>query len=426
MPQKTLQRLPLALAALLTCLSAHADVSFADGKGRLSGFGTIAASITDNDKVEFLTPGQPGHGATDAGFSFSPDTKIGVQADYRFNPMFSATLQVMTKENGKGNWNPSAEWAFIKAQVTPGLSARVGRMGAPFFMISDFRDVNYVNSWVRPPLEVYGQVPISNFDGADVSYRMDLGDTTLTSTLFVGPATAYNERNKLKLNNLMGLNTTAEIGGNLTLRLGYARGKLTINSDKLAAVSKAYRDLAPAAPLGGLQSADLLYFADQVATQSARSSFLGLGATWDEGNWIVSGEFTKRRSDSYVPDTTGWYASVGYRVGKFTPFVYAARTKVDSQPANPIPANVVAGPVTVNMRTASAYGSAVLDGGDVGQKSLAVGVRWDAFKNTAIKAQLESIKLDSPNGNFNPRAASGVNLDGKTVNVLSLAVDFVF
>jgi len=420
----TLQRFApaaIALACLATCASAQAE----DSGLRLSGFGTIGAVRTSTDDVDFVTPGQPGDGATKAGFSFSPDTKLGVQADYRVNSMFSATLQVLTKENGKGNWNPSPEWAFVKAQITPSISARVGRMGAPFFMISDFRDVNYANLWVRPPLEVYGQVPINNFDGADLSYKTDIGSTTLTSTVFAGPSIAYYEQSKIKLSNQVGFNTTAEIGGNLTVRLGYARSKLSIDSDRLPAVSAAYRALAPAAIAGGLSSSDLLYFADQVATQKARSSFLGLGATWDQGDWILSGEFTKRRTDSYVSDTTGWYASVGYRVGKFTPFVYLSRTQIDSQPANPIPANVSAGGYTVAMRTASAYGSAILDNGNIAQKSAALGVRWDAFKNTAIKAQVESIKPDSPTG-LMLASTSTANVRGKRINVLSLSVDFVF
>lgn len=420
----TLQRFApaaIALACLATCASAQAE----DSGLRLSGFGTIGAVRTSTDDVDFVTPGQPGDGATKAGFSFSPDTKLGVQADYRVNSMFSATLQVLTKENGKGNWNPSPEWAFVKAQITPSISARVGRMGAPFFMISDFRDVNYANLWVRPPLEVYGQVPINNFDGADLSYKTDIGSTTLTSTVFAGPSIAYYEQSKIKLSNQVGFNTTAEIGGNLTLRLGYVRNKLSIDNDRLPAVSAAYRALAPAAIAGGLSSSDLLYFADQVATQKARSSFLGLGATWDQGNWILSGEFTKRRSDSYVPDTTGWYASVGYRVGKFTPFVYLSRTQIDSQPANPIPADVSAGGYTAAMRTASAYGTAILDSGNIAQKSAALGVRWDAFKNTAIKAQVESIKPDSPTGLMFD-STSTANVRGKRINVLSLSVDFVF
>jgi hypothetical protein len=421
----TLQRFAPAAVAL-ACLAVCAGSQAADSDLRFSGFGTVGAVRTSTDAVEFVTLGQPGDGATNRGFSFSPDTKLGVQADYKLNSVFSLTGQVLTKENGKGNWDPSLEWAYVKAQVTPALSARVGRMGAPFFMISDFRDVNYANLWVRPPLEVYGQVPISHFTGADVTYKADIGSTTLTGTLFAGPASADYEVSKVKLNNQFGFNTTAEIGGNLTLRLGYAKSKLSLDSSRLPAVAAAYRGLAPYAAAVGSSAAAYNYFADQIATQNASSSFIGLGATWDYNNWVLAGEFTKRRTDSYVPDTTGWYASVGYRVGKFTPYVYASRLKQDSQPANPIPANITAGALTTSLRTASAYGTAILDNVNIAQKSVAVGVRWDAFKSAAVKAQFESIKPDSATGLLYAAPTSTVSVRDKTISVFSMSVDFVF
>ena len=43
--------------------------------------------------------------------------------------------------------------------------------------MSDFRDVGYANTTVRPNLDVYGQVPVSYFDGADAAYQMDVGNS---------------------------------------------------------------------------------------------------------------------------------------------------------------------------------------------------------------------------------------------------------
>ncbi|WP_374592476.1 porin [Aquabacterium sp.] len=420
----TLQRFaPAALA--VACLAVCAGAQAQDSGFRFSGFGTVGLAHTNSHDVEFLTPGQPGDGATSTGFDFSPDTKLGVQTDYKINQMLSATAQVLSKENGKGNWNPSPEWLFVKAQLTPAVSARVGRMGTPFFMISDFRDVNYANLWVRPPLEVYGQVPITNFNGADLTYKTDIGDTTLTGTVFGGPSRSYYETSKVKLNDQFGFNATAELGGDLTFRLGYARSKLTFASSLTPQVSAAYAGLAPYASLVGLSASDLTYFANQLAADDARSSFLGFGATWDVRNWTFSGEFTKRRTDSYIPNTTGWYASAGYRFGKFTPFVYASEVKVDHQPSNPIPTNRTYGGLTTSFLTASAYGTAVLNKANVAQKALAAGVRWDAFKNVAVKGQFEMIKPDSNTG-LMYAATPTANVRDKTINVLSLSVDFVF
>ena len=63
----------------------------------------------------------------------------------------------MTKYDAEGEYIPTFEWAFLKWQALPSLYVRAGRMGAPFFMISDFRDVGYANTTVRPLL-----APIQN------------------------------------------------------------------------------------------------------------------------------------------------------------------------------------------------------------------------------------------------------------------------
>ena len=44
---------------------------------------------------------------------------------------------------------------------------RVGRVGLPVFMISDYRNVGYANTMLRPPAEMYSQVPINSIDGVD-------------------------------------------------------------------------------------------------------------------------------------------------------------------------------------------------------------------------------------------------------------------
>lgn len=420
----------IAAACLAVCASANASDAL-----RISGFGTIGAVHTSNSEAQFVTPGQPGEGATNSGFKFNPDTKLGIQANYQINPMFSGTAQILTKENGQGNWNPSLEWAFVKAQITPEWSARAGRIGTPFFLISDFRDVGYANLWVRPPLEVYGQVPVSNFNGMDVTYQKDIGTTTVSATVFAGPSRAYVANSKVKLDNNYGLNTSAQFDNGLTLRFGYAQSKLSIESAKLDPLISGLDQLAAAGsaggPLAGLfgftgQSATAITdFSDQLNVNKKRASFIGVGASWDHGNWLVSGEYTKRKTNSYVADTTGWYASVGYRVGKFTPFIYASKLKTDRSPSNPITPLLAASYSGAAQLSAGA--DTVLAGNDTAQKAIAIGTRWDVFSNVALKAQIESIRPESRQGLFLPVNSTVIpDLSHKTINVLSLSADFVF
>ena len=96
---------------------------------------------------------------------------------------------------------------------------------------------------------------------------------------------------------------------------------------------------------------------------------------------------------------SGWYVLGGYRLGQVLPYVtYASTTK--ATPYAPV-------------------GALSYD-----QSSQALGVRWDAFKSADLKFQLERV---------DPRGTPGISFTrtapdfgGKTVTVMSLALDFVF
>lgn len=414
--------------------------AWADGNTsafRFSGFGTVGFVTTDTDTADFLTSGQV-DGANEGSLDFGVDSRIGVQGAYQFNSMFSGTVQVISKYNGKGNHNPNIEWAFVKAQVTPTVGIRVGRIGAPFFMISDYRDVNYSNLWVRPPLETYGQVPVSNFAGADVIVQYTVGSAVVNAQLWGGQSKAtLSETTDVKVENQLGLSMTAEFDNGLTLRVGHSGGKVTIATALLGQLQSGASDLS-AAINGGAFDGFVTGFSttygpgaaatsNDLGTSQRRASFTGIGASWDVGNWQLNGEFTHRFIDGYIAKSDGWYASAGYRTGKFTPYIYASGLKIKGTPTNGFApaATLLGGPVPA-LAALSGGVDAVLDGNRTGgQKSVAIGTRWDAFSSAAVKFQLEHIKPD--NGGVGLFAApNGTSFDGKSVNVLSVSVDFVF
>lgn len=424
MSDKTLQRLPLALAALLACASAQADFVSADGKARLSGFGTLGVSRTSTDDALFNYPGQGG--GVDKQMGLEPDTKLGVQGSYKFTDTLSGTAQVLTKYRANGSYQPEFEWAYAKWQALPSLSLRGGRMGAPFFMISDFRDVGYANTAIRPPLEVYGQVPVSSVDGADVSYQTNLGGTTVTGTLWGGAsrnefASALRSTSQLgttsvdpveiRLKKMIGLNLQAEFDGGYTLRLGHMQSRLTVNSNSINSLIAASGGLRP-------------FVVDALLTEDTKATFTGLGASMDRDNIVLATEFTKRRiSKGSVADTTGWYVLGGYRFGNFLPYVVVSKLKIDDL-NNTVPAQLAAS-ATVRNGVLALQSTQYL-----AQRTTAVGVRWDAFRNAAVKVQFDRIsKPANSNGLFlveNPVTDTAFQQSKKNINVISLAVDFVF
>ena len=325
MSDKTLQRLPLALAALLTCLSAHADFTSEDGRARLSGFGTVGVARTNSDDALFNYPGQGGGVDKQAGMEV--DTKVGLQGTYKFTDSFSGTAQLLTKYRAEGQYQPEFEWAFAKWQATPGLSIRAGRIGAPYFMVSDFRDVGFANTAIRPPLDVYGQVPVSSADGGDISYQMNLGGATITSTLWGGSsknkyASALRSSGvatdpvTVKLKNGVGLNFNIELDDGLAFRVGHSQGKLTVESDTYDTLVSKYTGIANNVGVPSAYRAIAAQAASSILTENTKATFTGIGASLDRDNIVLAAEYTLRRvKNGGVGDTTGWYALGGYRFG---------------------------------------------------------------------------------------------------------------
>lgn len=461
MSEKKLRRLPLAAAALFACMSAQAEYQSPDGNFRMSGFGTLGAVHTSTNDVEFNYPGQGGGAGTTP--NASPDSKVAVQGTYKFTPTISATTQIMTRYDADSQYVPSVDWAFAKWQALPALTVRAGRMGAPFFMVSDFRNVGYANTTVRPNLDVYGQVPTDQFEGGDVTYQYALGSTTFNATFYAGDSKAdYTSAfrsgstqlgpSSFQLKKLKGLNLTAEMDNGLTLRAGYSKSKISVSSDSvnallasgasLSAINASTPVVGAAYPAFNAVGAQITSSTNAaLVTNDKDISFIGFGATYDQDNWIISGEYTKRRSNSFIADTTGWYANIGYRVSKFTPYFGFSKLSVNSANTTltPVVAPVLAGPgaaFNTTLANAAAQGNAgiqnVLNVEKLAQRTITLGSRWDVMPNVALKAQWDQIHKPADSwGLFftkDPSAPEAQSFlqNRRKVNVLSVSMDFVF
>ena len=398
---------PLLSAALagacgLVSSAAHADATSWDPSWAFSGFGTLGYVSTNTDEALFADPGQAG-GVGKAG-GFGPDSKLGGQVNAKANSVFSATVQGVAERNPKGEFRPSIEWAFVKAQATPELAFRAGRIGLPFYMVSDYINVNYSNVWVRPPLDVYGQVGFSHFDGGDAIYQTSIGGATVTGQAFYG-STLVHSSVDIHAKHEMGLNFTAEFDNGITLRVGRAQAKITVDSPSLDGL------------LTTLDAVGFPALADQISVDNKSASFTGAGISLDHDNWVGSIEYTKRKTASYISSTTGWAATAGYRIGKFTPYAVVSKLKVDSTNVdNTIPA---VGPLLPLKEGVDG----LIAGQNIAQKTDSVGLRWDAYKNIAVKAQYDHIKPDGGPGLFN-RVNAGFGTSA--VSVYSVSLDFVF
>ena len=409
------------LALPLVVATAHAQDSAGFPSVKVSGFGTGALTYADTDKAEFARPNQAEGSSKD--FRTGIDSNLGLQADMPINSWLSLTAQGLVRKDAEANYGAELSWAFAKARISDELSIRVGRVGMPVFMISDYRNVGYANTMLRPPAEVYSQVPFNSIDGIDVTWQHAFGDTSVTSQLAYGKVkTPISGNIHAQGKGLAAVNVSAEHGP-FTFRAGHATGKITIDdSVSLNTLVSGLR-----ATGAGYRFAQLAPLAAEIEAKDKRAHFSSLGLAMDWNNIVVQTEFAKRKTETYINDTTAWYVMGGYRIGKFLPYFTHSQLKIDSAVVNTVPASCPAGFPAACTPTLQALGAGVrrLPNTGVGQgeqSTNTIGVRWDFASSVALKAQIDRIKPKNGHGLF-INAQPGFN---DTVTVGAVALDFVF
>jgi predicted porin len=400
----------IVAAVLAATAAARAQAGIMDdGDLSISGFGTLGVAKSNSEQAQFARYNQAEGVADKARIGL--DTNLGLQATYKFNDWLSGTAQVLTRKNTSPTFTTDLTWAFLKARINDETSVRVGRVVMPIFLISDYQNVGYANTMMRPPVEMYAQAPIENVDGADINFQRAFGDFNFTTQAFVGVS-----RGKLFIPTgggsvatyrapAAGISVSGEYGP-FVVRLAHARADLKSN------------DITPINSLTTtLKAVGFTQLASDISLIDGKKiAFTSIGATMDWNNIVVQTEYAQRRAKEavYIPDTNAWYAMAGYRIGKFLPY-YSHASYSDAGHSITLPgafpkAGVLA--ATVNNVLASAE-----------QTSDLIGVRWDFAKSVALKVQVDRIKPGAKSGALIFAPAAGVK---SNVTVVAAGLDFVF
>lgn len=382
---------------------------------KLSGFGTLGAVHSDEENADFVgTIFQPNGAGFTRRTAITPDSKLGVQVDAIFNDRFSAVLQVVSQHRHDNSFKPQVEWANLKFQATPDLSVRAGRIAAPTFLYSDTRMVGYTQPWVRPPIEVYGVLPITSNDGLDVSYRKQFGSTTHTLQAYWGRSKARLRTGEVESAPGWGINDTMQ-WNDWTFRAGYTANEIDLGLPTIRALVGGFNAFTAVPGPIGAQAATL---AQRYRTNDLQLSAFSLSASYDPGKWFVMSEFVQFRGEGILADSRSWYVAGGYRFGTLTPYAVHARTRSDvaAEPGLPVPAAAALN-AGINAALNSQFNGS--------QATTSVGLRWDAMKNTALKVQFDHTSLGSGSAGRYANVRPAFQRGG-SVNMFSVALDFVF
>jgi hypothetical protein len=330
-----------------------------------SGFGTLGVVHSDYDLATFRGPAdQPDGAGYGHSWSPTPDSDLGLQANFTLTDKLSGVVQILSRDDVDGDYNPEVEWANLKYDITSDLAVRLGRMILPTYEKSETQNVGYALPWVRVPSEISYTSTATHNDGIDVLYRVTTGAITQNLQVQWGtttedlPGTAFISNRATVVN----ISDTLQYG-NSSMHLVYQKW-------------------------------------DPSGFPPARLRLLGLGFTYDPGSWFVTGD-SNHTQDAFFGDFFAWYVSGGVRLGRFAPYATYSSTRAQS----------------VGTSELKALGD---------QHTVAAGVRWDFAKNLDTKLQVEQVTIDTLNDpvgftNLQP----GVHV-GDKAHVLSWVLDFVF
>ncbi|MFT3859012.1 MAG: hypothetical protein QM742_16430 [Aquabacterium sp.] len=317
MNQATLRCTLSAIA--LACLSGAAQ---ADEAFTYSGFASfVAGRVIAGDRTEPLNSytcpcfiADYGHGALYAPhWSVKQESKVGLQGTYTFTPALSGTVQVVGR--GVDGVKASLEWAYLSYDLSPSWTIQVGRKRLPIYYYSDFQDVGYAYTWVRPPADIYGW-EVTNYNGVNATYRTELAGWAVKSNLFGGGEYVkeslmqriyYETPQRLAWRNI--------VGGDLVFSKDWLTTRATYIQSHVQQWDRT--DGSMVTPDPGTHP-DVRY---------EKQKIYGISANIDIDNWFVRSEYSIFDRSGYSYKSRAYMIGAGARLGKFTPMITHTRYK---------------------------------------------------------------------------------------------------
>lgn len=299
---------------LAICLASTSAFALEQGEALINGFGTVGVTHLggEDDGRSYGISGQ-----TNDSWRGDQLSKFGAQLTYGVTDSVGLTLQTTAKAYGD-EWKANLEWAYLSWQSTDNLMMRFGRLRTPVYMYSESIDVGFSYPWLRLPDEVYSQVQLSNYEGADIVYNLPLSFATLSFQLAGGIAKnrdyyIYDEEFDIDYDNVFGSSVSLATNDFGTFRVGYVEAD--IDTD----ISGSFTDI-----FGNPGTASLL------ALNKDKGKFTSIGYQYDNGTWLTANEWTSRVIENDGSNSTdSFYLMGGRRFGDFLAHVTYAQLDED-------------------------------------------------------------------------------------------------
>ncbi|MGR5117734.1 hypothetical protein ACPV5L_00170 [Vibrio astriarenae] len=338
------------LVAALVGLSLGANAAGWDDL-RISGFGSVGIGQSDN------AVGYAGY--TDEKLDWEQETLAGLQFDFRINDRAKFVTQVVA--NSRYDYDPKIEMAYA-SYAFDSFTARAGKLRLPLFFYSDYTDVGYAYPMIRPSQELYENIVLKGYTGADLLIPIDFENSSLLIQPVVGIAEISEDDSivgEVKLDKMYGVSANW-IYEDLMLRASYFQAEANPSCD--------YANADAGTPCN---------LASMIAGENGQ--FVSLGAQYDNGDWLANIEAADVQLDGEFYDFRSVSGLTGYRFGDVMPYLavnWVETTDNDERRATLAP--------IMNYE----------------RLSYSVGTRWDFAKNMALKLDVTYVDYKDTSGGF--------------------------
>jgi len=409
---------------------AHADKESYSLSGlRLSGYGTISHTFDDRDDMQpmrDISKSAPSVNSYDINSTWRMDSRLGLQADYQFNPNVECIIQGVLRDHADPTFTNSIELAYVGFRPFPQLNVRAGRVGYDAFLMSDIRHTGYAYLWVRPPVEFYSQVPVFSLNGADISYNIDQGDVQWRIKAQGGKSyfavDMDRDTNNFETGDLCTLTLTRQ-SGPFKIKAGYSQFTSLNEAKILEPLHAGLEAMAAAADSLSLPDikAEALSLRNEISFKDNDVSYMTLGTSYDDGTLIAQAEIGRTAvSRDFMPNGEMGYLSIGYRVEDFTPYC----TLSFIEPGAALNKSIS----DWSALEAEPFHSQIIDISNSTrgeQYTYSLGLRWDFNNQAALKLQWDNAHIQTYG--YSLWLWQGETFTRQsTANLYTLSMEFVF
>ena len=402
---------------------------------QFDGFITVGGAVHDDKNKNRYIGSLGDRGITDK-FSFETDTRFGLQISSEVAKDMSVVSQILGT-GVDGNFNAVVEWAYVDYEVNENISIRAGKIKQPVYLVNDYVEVGYAYPWIRPPVEVYYlNNPLNTVNGVEILFQYDVGPGTLSLQPYFG-----SNRDDIPNTSGQGFFEAESITG---IDIKYSGRGYTAHFSNFTCDVKLN---------GQLQSVPTVFGfpvnIDLSGTGECEVSSVGLNL--DINNIVVYSEWQKRTTTDTLARPFGqqdaFYATFGYRFGKYLPHITFASIDGTSGKAGPFAVTCDADPTAAlgseQSNCAGATGSASANSAAqvtnfpvAVQTSVTAGLRYELNDSAALKFEYSVVDVDTvPQGS--PGNPFGINFGlfdtsftgqapTEKVGITSIALDVIF